>query len=199
MIPIYEQGKSKGIGHSYETFTKRFLEICNQKKSKGEASRFAFILYDFKSSAIKKILKSQGGFARLDRLSGKYLSIFYLHSNKPETVKHFNKVFHKAFGVREDIDYPFVLVFDVVNDEVENIEIVSLEQDNLLFAFEELYSIIKNYKNRIVSSKQSKPTTSKFSKVFDLTPKDYKKIAVTEFVKLIFKGAYEQIYNSLFR
>lgn len=198
MIPIFEQGKSQGIGHSLNSMIDRFIEICNQHKSEKRASSFAFLFYNFENSPIRDILKSNGGFAKLDRLSGKYLSVFYLNSDNAETIESFHNVFQKAFEVEDKTKYPFVLLFDVDDDDITNLEVVELEQDNPLFAFEELYGILEN---KIQNLKNNKSTSFSVSvnKMFALTSKDISKIGVSEFVKLVFNSAYKSVLESHYK
>jgi hypothetical protein len=70
MVPIFEQGQGRGIGHTYDTFLKRFIEICAHHLQSKRAKAFAFILYNFHDDATKQVLRDRGGFVRLDRLSG---------------------------------------------------------------------------------------------------------------------------------
>jgi hypothetical protein len=95
LIPIYEQGRGRGIGHSFELFARRFEDICRSNSERG----FAFILYDFHDNALRTILKDQGAFAKLDRLAGEILDIFYLHSDGKRT-ERFNSIFKSALGLR---------------------------------------------------------------------------------------------------
>lgn len=129
MVPVYEQGNNQGIGHSFDSFIKRFQEICQQHVDLRRAHAFAFIFYDFKNTTIRKILKSQGGFAELDRLSGRNLSVFYLHSNNEELNKHFNDTFRHVFDIKESIELPFVLFlkFDGQINNIEDLKIVELQ------------------------------------------------------------------------
>src|SRR6266699_5117226 len=76
MIPIYEQDSGKGIGYGLDSFLKRFEHICQEHVEAGRAKAFAFIFYDFNDQGLRTVLKDQGVFAQLDRLSGKNLSIF---------------------------------------------------------------------------------------------------------------------------
>lgn len=57
MIPVFEQGKGQGIGHTYNYFLNHFLEICNDHIENNRAKSFAFILYDFHNEHIRTILK----------------------------------------------------------------------------------------------------------------------------------------------
>lgn len=194
MIPIFEQGDSQGIGHSFDTFIKRFREICKNHIETQRAHAFAFIFYDFDDSNLKNILKSNGGFARLDRLSGKKLSVFYLHSNNRKLNSHFNKIFRYVFEIEENVSLPFVLFlkFDGKIKEIEDLKISELEQDNPMFAFNELYETIEAYIEQIEN--ESIVISPKRNKLVNLLAK-YKKMAIEEFIKLILKDGYEMIRN----
>lgn len=190
MVPIYEQGQGNGIGHSFDTLLHRFTDICNDHLSNGRAKAFAFLLYDFQDKNIKNILKNQGGFAMLDRLSGHDLSLFYLNSKDKHLLKQFNYVFLKAFDIDEQgIQLPLVLFFKIVDNEVADIEIVELEQNNLMFAFKELYDIVKNYIDRAKneSTKAIIPKTNKLKEFL----RSAKKIAVQQFLKSLMDRGIE--------
>ncbi len=109
MIPIFEQGDSQGIGHSFDSFIRRFSEICKNHIESKRAHAFAFIFYDFTDRNLKDVLKSKGGFARLDRLSGRKLYVFYLHSKNQRLNRHFNETFKYVFEIEDNVSLPFVL------------------------------------------------------------------------------------------
>src|SRR5690606_3551924 len=144
MVPIFEQGHGQGIGHSLDSFLKRFIEICEEHLKNGRASSFAFILYDFYDQHIRDILKNQGGFTQLDRLSGNDISVFYLNSSERKLFKNFNEIFLGAFEIENEYSLPFVLFFNIETREVSNVEIIELEQTDPMFAFKELYDCIEN-------------------------------------------------------
>ena len=188
MVPIFEQGHGQGIGYMFDSFLKRFIDICEEHLENGRAKAFAFLLYDFKNQHIKDILKNQGGFAQLDRLSGNDLSVFYLHSDNRQLVKAFNEIFLGAFEIKNEYQLPFVLFFTVADREVTNIEIVELEQTDLMFSFKELYDITNNYIAKVKdhSIEKIKPKANKITAYFQT----FKKIAVDKFIKwIIDKGA----------
>lgn len=145
MIPIFEQGHQKGIGHGYDSFLKRFIYICESHLKNKRAKSFAFLLYDFHNEQIRDILKSQGGFAKLDRLSGSELSVFYNHSDNKKLVKAFNRIFVGAFEIENTAELPCVLFFKIEDGDVADIQIIELEQTDKMFAFKELYDTIENY------------------------------------------------------
>jgi len=145
MIPIYEQGSGNGVGHGLNSFLGRFDEICADHLAKGRAKSFAFIFYDFTDQAIRKILKNQGVFAQLDRLSGKELSVFYLHAGTKAAVEAFNAYFFSALGIEGQATLPCVVFFRVQKGTVEDVEIAQLESADLVHGFHELYGAIQQY------------------------------------------------------
>lgn len=145
MIPIFEQGHQEGIGHGFDSFLRKFIDICETHLKDGRAKSFAFILYDFHDEQIRDILKSQGGFAKLDRLSGSELSVFYIHSDNKEFVTAFNEIFVGVFEIENTAELPCVLFFKMNDGDVEDLQIIELEQTNKMFAFQELYSTIQSY------------------------------------------------------
>ncbi|PPT76055.1 hypothetical protein XaplCFBP3122_11425 [Xanthomonas arboricola pv. populi] len=145
MIPIFEQGSGNGIGHGLQSFLRRFDEICVEHLAKGRAKSFAFIFYDFTDQAIREVLKNQGVFAQLDRLSGKELSVFYLHAGKKAAVDAFNAHFFDALGIKDQATLPCVVFFRLQEGAVEGVEIAQLENADLVHGFHELYGAIQQY------------------------------------------------------
>lgn len=173
MVPIFEQGHGQGIGHSLGSFLKRFLEICEEHLKNERATSFAFILYDFYDQHIQDILKNQGGFTQLDRLSGNDISVFYLNSSERELFKTFNEIFLGAFEIKNEYSLPLVLFFNIETREVSNVEIIELEQTDPMFAFKELYDCIENYKRRIENNSVSaiKPKANRLTSFIDTVKK----------------------------
>lgn len=145
MIPIYEQGNGNGIGHRLSSFLRRFDEICSEHLAKGRAKSFAFIFYGFTDQAIHEILDNQGVFAQLDRLSGKELSVFYLHAGTKATVEAFNAHFFSVLGIEGQAKLPFVVFFRVHEGAIEDVEIAQLERADLIHGFSELYGALQQY------------------------------------------------------
>jgi hypothetical protein len=141
MIPIYEQGSGNGIGHGLQSFLRRFDEICAEHLAKGRAKSFAFIFYDFTDQAIRKVLKNQGVFAQLDRLSGKELSVFYLHAGTKAAVEAFNAHFFGALGIEGQATLPCAVFFRVQKGAIEDVEIALI----LFTGCHELYGAIQQY------------------------------------------------------
>ncbi|WP_194714655.1 hypothetical protein [Noviherbaspirillum soli] len=145
MIPIYEQGHGNGIGHGLDSFLRRFDGICAEHFARGRAQSFAFIFYDFKDEAIRKILKNQGVFAQLDRLSSDKLSVFYLHASTKAAVERFNSHFFSVLGIQSKPDLPCVVFFRFREQFIEQVEIAQLDSADLVHGFHELYGAIQQY------------------------------------------------------
>lgn len=145
MIPIFEQGAGKGIGHGVESFLTRFQEIAFEHIKNGRAKSLAFIFYNFNDREFKRILKDQGVFAQLDRLSGDNLSVFYLHSGTDRILESFNTTLMDALGVSEKAKAPCVVFCKATQEGFTDISIANLESPNLVHGFHELYGIIETY------------------------------------------------------
>lgn len=161
MIPIYEQGSGRGIGHNLKSFLARFDQICETHLKEGRATNFAFIFYDFTDRKSRAVLKDQGVFAQLDRLSGSDLSIFYLHSGTRHAVEKFNDTFLNRLEVSDAVTMPCVVFFKLsTSGELTDISVANLDHNDLIHAFKELYDVIEAYK----SASNKKPKYSRWVK-----------------------------------
>jgi hypothetical protein len=145
MVPIFEQGKGKGIGHNVSTFFERFDELCREHLRLKRAKAFAFIFYSFQDQALRKILKDEGAFVQLDRLSGDRLSIFYLHSDHEGRISFFNTHFLSKLGILGEAAPPCVVFFKLEDDKISDISVAQLDSANLIHGLHELYTIIEDY------------------------------------------------------
>lgn len=149
MIPIYEQGDGRGIGHSLESFLERVDEICKEHANQGRARAFAIIFRDARDEDLKRILKDQGAFARLDRLSGDRLSVFFIHTASNKAVKKFNKMISAHMGLVNP-QLPAIAFFRTAVGEnasagLTDVEVISLDNANLIHGLHELYTHIERY------------------------------------------------------
>ena len=144
MIPIYEQCKGNGIGHSFNSFNQRFDAICTEHLASSRPGLRLHLLR-LQGRWTTPILKDQGVFAQLDRLSGTDLRIFYLHTGSRPAIKKFNERFLAALGVTDQAQLPCVVFFKVINNQIEDIEIAQLDSANLIHGFHELYSAVEHY------------------------------------------------------
>ena len=150
MIPIYEQGKGKGIGHGLDSFIARFDSICKEHIQNKRAKAFAFIFYDFVDQDLNRILKDQGVFAKLDRLSGSNLSLFYLHAGTRHAIERFNTAFLAKLSV-EGTKTPCVVFFRLKGDRFEDIAVAQLYHADLVHGLTELQGVIEKYINSDLS------------------------------------------------
>lgn len=155
MVPIFEQGTGQGIGHGKRTFIERFDFICNEHIKTGRAKAFAFIFYDFQNDSLREILRSQGGFATLDRLAGADLSIFYLHSGNPQTVEEFNCFFMQTLDIPEELILPCVVFFRKQDNQIAGVQVAHLYNQDLIHGLNELYVAIENYKTGLTIESDS--------------------------------------------
>lgn len=145
MIPIFEQGSGRGIGHNIRTFVDRFGAICEDHANRDQASAFAFIFYDFNNQSLRRILKDQGVFVKLDRLAGTKLSIFFLHIGTRGIVEAFNSYFLTLLGVKEHARVPCLVFFRVNDQKVMDVEVAQLDSTDLIHGFTELYGAVESY------------------------------------------------------
>ncbi|MGH2421153.1 hypothetical protein ACRCF9_11650 [Pseudomonas canadensis] len=165
MIPIYEQGSGKGIGHGREQFIKRFDEICVEHLEKKRARSFAFVFYDFNNKALRKILRDQGVFAELDRVSGRQLSLFYLHGGDRGAVESFNQNFLSVLGVEGKADLPCVVFFKVDAGNVSEVKVAQLDSADLVHGFKELAGVVEEYLSSNNGGSGARYTAIKWLKV----------------------------------
>ena len=154
MIPIYEQGGGKSIGYMTETFARRFQELCHEHLQKGRARAFAFIFYNFYDEDFGRLLNDQGVFAQLDRLAGRELSVFYLHSGVEKTVERFNTHFLARLGLGETVMLPSIVFFKVEDDQIKDVRAMRLESADLIHGFHELYGVIQDYISNSLGTSQ---------------------------------------------
>lgn len=147
MYTIFEQGSGNGIGHGLESFLTRFEKIAIEHYKENRAKAFAFIFYDFENRDLKRIMKNQGVFAKLDRLSGNKLSIFYLHSGSNHSIERFNSTLIKALGVKDEAHPPCVVFCKASDDGLKDISVALLESADIIHGFQELYEVIETYIN----------------------------------------------------
>jgi hypothetical protein len=82
---MHEIRNSEGQFDSIESLEKFILQKCSEHKAEKRAFAFALIVYDFNDPYISKILEDEKYFNALDHTSGKFLTVFYVHS---EYIRH---------------------------------------------------------------------------------------------------------------
>lgn len=145
MIPIFEEGGGRGIGHDVQSFFKKFDGICDDHITDGRAKAFAFIFYDFDNQEFRKVLHDQGVLTQLNGLIGFDLSIFYLHDCNKTTTDRFNKDFLTRLGIADDVRLPFVAFFKTDDKKICDVVVRHLESPDLIHGFSELSQVIDRY------------------------------------------------------
>jgi hypothetical protein len=78
MVPIVMKSNKE---FDQESFRDYIINICKDHQKKNKALAFAFLVYDFEDHTILEILKKKEYWTALDKISGQFLSVFYLNSN----------------------------------------------------------------------------------------------------------------------
>jgi hypothetical protein len=102
MVPIQMQAGARGVGMGYEQFVETFAEICQEHLAASRARILAFVFYDMENSTVRRALREADGFHRLNQLTGKEISLFYLHDSAAYARwSSFNRVFMDALGIAD--------------------------------------------------------------------------------------------------
>ncbi|MCF6269500.1 MAG: hypothetical protein L3J41_07310 [Melioribacteraceae bacterium] len=189
MVPIVlkrEDCNNKEL--TIEEFRKDFINICRSHHSDKRALVFAFLLYDFDNAYISQIIKNPEYWNALDYLSGKYLSIFYIHTkdknlfDKYESPKVLynmlsvlgNKspyeesrtILENHFGIKSRIKLPSVLFFQVRENSLSDYFIVELKASSLETLFNELIDTVRETVTTL--QKVEKENYNNLNEVFEL-------------------------------
>lgn len=140
---IYESGQNDG--YVIDTFAERFGDILREHERDGRVKAFAFIFYDFEHEDLRRVLSDRGVFTRLDRLSGKEVSIFHLHAGggSPDDVNKFNRNVAELLGIR--LRTPSVVFFKLEAQAVGQVEVHELTSPTLILGFHELHDLVTRY------------------------------------------------------
>lgn len=84
-----------------EEFKEYLLNLCEQHKIQKKALAFAFIVYDFENQTMKQTLKNKDYWSSLDKISGKYLSVFYINSKDSYYRMRQEQIFNEAIRQKE--------------------------------------------------------------------------------------------------
>ena len=169
-------------GHVHELSTKDFsqgiIELCEKHRNESRALAFAFLLYDFRNSQIIKVLEDRDYWNALNTISGKYLSIYYIHSkerNFAEDLEASNGVerrgMHPINGVvaidnivpilkrylalETNVKLPSILFFQVEGQLIADYFLIELFEETIEKSFIELKDYILE---AVASLKRIDPT-----------------------------------------
>lgn len=144
-----------------EGFLKRVEEICAEQAKQGRAQAFAVILRDANDRDLKRILRDQGAYAKLDRLSGDRLSVFFVHTASDEAVARFNRTIGARIGAASP-RLPAIAFFrSAVREDgalgLTDAKVVTLDNANIIHALHELYGQIELYLDQPSTPAPRKP------------------------------------------
>ena len=82
MVPlkIFKNGSVHELNK--KDFSNGIIELCEKHREESRALAFAFLIYDFRNPQIIKVLEDADYWNALDTISGKFLSIYYIHSRE---------------------------------------------------------------------------------------------------------------------
>ncbi|WP_304249059.1 hypothetical protein [Parabacteroides gordonii] len=163
MIPIYENNnKNNGLGYSYDTFIKRFIDICEEHLSNHRAKSFMFIFYDFEDT-MHKLLFDDYCNKVLDRVSSNSLSVFYIHTRDKSVIDKFNTLFFTALEIKEKHIIPFILFFNINKGNIVETKVIELRDTHSIPLFNTLKKSIVNKVNEN-QHKALKENVAKYAK-----------------------------------
>ena len=82
MVPlkIFKDGSIHEL--KTDDFIESIIDLCETHRKENKALTFAFLIYDFETPQIYKILEDVNYWNALNTISGKYLSVYYIHSRE---------------------------------------------------------------------------------------------------------------------
>jgi hypothetical protein len=161
MYPVFLNSRESG---SFQDLYTNLIEICKSHKKDDRALAFAFILYDFTNEAIREALQQETKWDALHTLSGKYLTVFSIHSkpirrvraksNKPgdgyihmltsissyDTPEESEQLLIDKYFDKE-VSFPSLLFFQVDDDKVIESILIELKEKGA----QDTYYEIKEY------------------------------------------------------
>lgn len=76
-----------------EGFRNYLTDLCRKHKKEKRALAFAFLVYDFEDNTIQQILENPKYWTALDKISGRFLSVFYINSQDNYYKKRQKQIF----------------------------------------------------------------------------------------------------------
>lgn len=178
-------GRFDGI-ESLETY---IFEKCAEHKAEKRAFAFALIVYDFDNPHITKILEDDKYFIALDYTSGKYLTVFYVHSKylsyQSERAMNTSKM-RFEFGVQKvdgpvdvspkflgeklinsgSLPSPSIIFFNTSDYVITDYTIAKLRENEIEKGFNELIKVLQTAVDGLNRVKEENRTNEK--EIFNL-------------------------------
>jgi hypothetical protein len=200
---------------SNAAFAQSIIDVCEQHRNDKRALAFAFILYDFANPQIFKILNDSNYWNALHTISGKYLSIYYIHShentfgedldainsheqrglypiagnNNPSNILPILKRYLK---LDKEVKNPSILFFQVDGTMISDYFLIELLEERIEDSFLELKEYVLSAVDRL---KMIDPENyGNFQPIFDSLKGGVKS---TKFRRVLFKNAQKFPVNLL--
>jgi hypothetical protein len=210
-----------------ENFSQLLLEMCEEHHENNRAFAFAFIVYDYEDAAIQNIIENKKYWAALDKISGGYLTIFYINPNNDYYDRRQREIYQEmqnqqnriemmqplryeetdleksieylntTFGFDENLKHPFILFFQTDGEQIINYFIIRLKEKKFQESFLE---ITRQIKNAVKSLSQVTPDNFNNRKeIFSLIKDGVKGGNINNFIKteIIPKIGIDKIFSFL--
>ncbi|MDH3567857.1 MAG: hypothetical protein OEM61_10970 [Desulfobacteraceae bacterium] len=157
---------------SSDTFSQSIIDVCEKHRIDSRALAFAFILYDFNNPQIFKILNDRDYWNALHTISGKYLSIYYIHSTEKSFGEDLNSndgreqrglypitgkynpniilpMLKKYLNLSEVVKNPSILFFQVDGTMISDYFLIDLFEERIEESFLELKDYVSSAVDRL--------------------------------------------------
>jgi hypothetical protein len=165
MVPlkIFQNGSVHELNTN--DFSSGIIELCEKHREESRALAFAFLIYDFRNPQIFKVLEDADYWNALDTISGKFLSIYYIHSRERNfaedltaandverrwmhpidagiPVDHLLPMLKKYLALDNNVKLPSILFFQVEGKLISDYFIIELSEESIEKSFIELRDYI---------------------------------------------------------
>lgn len=172
MVPlkIFENGTINEL--NADDFSHGITELCEKHRIQNRALAFAFLIYDFRNPQIIKVLEDVDYWNALNVISGKWLSIYYIHSCEKKfgedlaaaseietrgmhpirTSAPFSPtlpMLKRYLSLDDDVSLPSILFFQVEGGLISDYFLVGLSEESIEKGFIELNNYIKSAVERL--------------------------------------------------
>ena len=160
-----------------EGFLKDIVQTSIEHKKQKRALAFAFLVYNFESPHVAKILEDKYYWNSLHRIAGHYLSIYYIHSDfdylndkkvyfsRGDVGKAYNHfygyktqggpsdialpVLKQFFNIDERIKLPALIFFQIDDQNISDTIFIELKEQQIEASFLELKEILIKSVNKL--------------------------------------------------
>jgi len=169
MVPLRVLTNGRIHELNADDFSNGITDLCEKHREQNRALAFAFLIYDFCNPQIIKVLNDIDYWNALNIISGKWLSIYYIHSSDKnfgedltaaskietrgmhpirtnEPFCHTLPMLKRYLALDNDVSLPSILFFQVEDGLVSDYFLVELSEESIEKSFIEF----KNHINAAV-------------------------------------------------